>query len=412
MSLLDAAEARERIVASVEALPEEFLALTDACDRVLSRDLRAQLNLPVFNNSAMDGYAVRSADLREAAEENPVALTLVKVLRAGNAPGTLIGKGQAAPIMTGAPLPSGADAVVMRELTQRRGRSAVVIAYAPKAGDNVRLLGTDIRAGRPLLKRGTCLRPYEVALLAAQGFLRVPVTRGPHTSILVTGDEIQGALEPLLPGKIRDAIGPALACALRRWGSRTTGPILVRDDPRALRPCAQAALESADMVLISGGVSAGDFDFTRGVLSELGVREIFWKAAIKPGKPLFFGIIPHGGSRTGKPVFGLPGNPVAALVCLEEFVRPALEKLQGFGARHPSFHLRGQAVNDYPKLKDRRQYLFCRAEVRSAGYDLHILRPQGSAMLGMACSANALAVAPAGDLRVKAGDPLDFRWLK
>ena len=160
------------------------------------------------------------------------------------------------------------------------------------------------------------------------------------------------------------------------------------------------------MLLVSGGVSDGEFDCTKEALADLGVREVFWKVAMKPGKPLYFGV------RENKLAFGLPGNPVAALVCLEEFVRPALETLQGQAPKHESYHLTGTALNDYPKPADRRQYLFCSARPGAAGYELTIIRPQGSAMLAMASKADALAVAPEGVSRVSRGDVMRFRWLK
>ena len=181
---------------------------------------------------------------------------------------------------------------------------------------------------------------------------------------------------------------------------------IVKDDPERMEEALRSALPESDVLLVSGGVSVGDFDYTKTLLEKLGWKEVFWRVAIKPGKPLLFGLYRE------KLVFGLPGNPISVLVCLEEFVRPALEKLRGYVPGHPSYHLRGRADDDYPKPADRQQYLFCRAEPEGDDYRLRILRPQGSAMMGMAARANALAISPIGVRRVRRGDVLPFRWLK
>jgi molybdopterin molybdotransferase len=227
-------------------------------------------------------------------------------------------------------------------------------------------------------------------------------------ALIATGDELISPSAPLSPGKIRNSNGPALASALTRWGISTLNLGVVPDEPKALEEAFSRGLSEADVLLVSGGVSGGDFDYTRDVLAKIGVQEIFWKVAIKPGKPLFFGV----GPEPRKSVFGLPGNPVSVLICLEEFVRPSLEKLQGKNGRHPSYHLKGKAINGYLTPKDRRQYLFCRVNAGPDGFDLEIIRPQGSAMLGMVVQANGLALAPMDRGRVDPGDLLPFRWLK
>ena len=237
------------------------------------------------------------------------------------------------------------------------------------------------------------------------------MTGRPRVAVLATGDELTQSSEPLAHGQIRNSNGPALVAALSRWDIPAVDMGIVKDDPKELGSALAAALAEADVVVVTGGVSVGDFDYTKAVLQELGVREIFWKVAIKPGKPLLFGVHEAAGA-SPKLVFGLPGNPLAALGCLEEFVRPALEKLQGYAPKHQSYHLAGQTLNDYPKPQDRQQYLFCRASPGPKGYELTIIRPQGSAMLAMASQANALAVAPAGVSRVRRGETLRFRWLK
>lgn len=392
-----------RILKSVNVLAEESVPLAEAVGRVLTTDLRARADLPGFDNSAMDGYAIRAADCALGISR---PLKVVAIARAGLRSRFRVARGSAVKIMTGAPLPPGADAVVMKEFTVPAPDGTIRILRVPRRGDHIRPRGEDVRRGARLMRKGVRLRPYEIALLAAQGVARVPVVRRPRVAILATGDELMSASGRLAAGKIRNSNGPASAAALSRWGARVVLSRVVRDDPAALRRAVRAALSRADLLLVTGGVSVGDFDHTQAVLRSIGARIVFWKVAMKPGKPLLLGLY------RGKPIFGLPGNPVAVMVCLEEFVRPALETLQGHAPGHPSYHLAGTADNAYPKPGDRQQYLFCRARQSADGYRLAIIRPQGSAMLAMACSANALAVASIGVRRVMPGDRLAFRWLK
>lgn len=404
-------EALRLIFEHAPVLAAEKVALALSVDRVLAEDVRARNALPPFDNSAMDGFALRAADIKNASPLHPVELAVLETIRAGETGRLEVKPGEAVRIMTGAPLPRGADSVVMVEMTEPGGRGRVKMARATKPGSHVRARGEDVLEGSRLLDAGARLRPYDVALLAAQGMTEVPVIRRPRVAVLATGDELADASEALAPGKIRNSNGPALTAALSRWGMPVLNLGIAPDEPETLRAALLAALAEADVLVVSGGVSVGDFDCTKSVFSSLGVREVFWRVAIKPGKPLFFGVREAPNSPP-KLAFGLPGNPIAALVCLEEFVRPALETLQGYAAKHPSYHLTGTALNDYPKPEDRRQYLFCQAKAVAGGYELNIIRPQGSAMLAMASRANALAAAPEGVSRIVRGDTLRFRWLK
>ncbi|MBI5631276.1 MAG: molybdopterin molybdotransferase MoeA [Elusimicrobia bacterium] len=399
-------EALRLILENTARLSAESVPLADSVGRVLAEDIYSKEDLPPFDNSAMDGFAVRLLDCSHASRQNPALLTIKETVRAGTLAQYEVQPGEAVKIMTGAPIPKGADAVVMKEVTRPEENGQVSILQAPESGDHIRCHGEDIRAGVLILTKGIRIRPYEVALLAAQGIDHLFVVKKPRISILATGDELMDVAESLTPGKIRNSNGPALAAALARWEAAVQPHGIVKDDPVLMRKALEASSIRSDVLLVSGGVSVGDFDYTKILLEELGLKVVFWKAAIKPGKPLLFGLWNR------KLVFGLPGNPVSAMVCLEEFVRPALEKLQGHAPGYPSYHLSGRAANDYPKPKDRQQYLFCQAEREENGYKLQIIRPQGSAMLGMACKANALAIAPLGVSRVKQGDTLVFRWLK
>jgi len=402
------------ILDHLEPLPPEEACLEESVGRILTSDIIATENLPPFNNSAMDGYAVRAEETTGASEKTPVKLEIQEVVRAGHMAVTELDQGKAIKIMTGSPMPLGANTVVIKEVTRPEGEERVEIFRQANRGDNIRGKGEDVRSGDLLLGAGTRIRPYELAILAAQGVGRVPVVGNPRVAVLATGDELVDFREQLEPGKIRNSNGPALASALARWGVQVTDLGIGADDPETMEELLRAALPDFDMLIVSGGVSVGDFDFTRVVLDRLGFDEIFWRVTMKPGRPLLFGLFPSdsGDEKQRKPVFGLPGNPVSVMVCLEEFVRPAVERLQGYSPAHPGYHLSGCVENEYVTPEERQQFIFCKVTRDAGEYKIHIIRPQGSAMMGMACQANALAVSPVGTRKLKPGDTLDFRWLK
>lgn len=400
------AGALRKILAAVSPLAAERVSLSRAAGRVLARDWRAKMDLPSFDNSTMDGYAVRAADLRGAGPGRPVELAVQGLARAGRRGPEKIKAGHAVKIMTGAPLPRRADAVVMQELSASGGPGKVKIFHAPKRGQWIRPRGGDIGAGALLMKAGRALRPYEVSALAAQGAAQVAVFRKPRVAVLSTGDELLGPGRPLSRGKIYDSNGPAILSALPGWGVDAVDFGIAGDEPRKIKARLKSALSRCDAVLVSGGVSVGDFDYTKSMLESLGVKTVFWKVKIKPGKPLFFGVY-----KGKKPVFGLPGNPVSVLVCLEEFVRPALDKLQGAAPQISRYHLRGKAVNGFVLPKERQQRLFCEATQSGPGFSLRIVPRQASHMAAACSKANALAAPAQGVSRVKPGDILAFRWL-
>lgn len=398
-------EALEIILGAVRPLPAEETELDRAAGQVLAEDFSALCDLPPFDNSAMDGYAVRKADLKGAAAESGVTLELRESVRAGQLAATDLSSGEAIKIMTGAPTPPGADAVVMQECT-READSKVDFFIEPKPGEHIRRQGEDVRTGQALLPAGTVLRAYEIALLAAQGAAKIRVIRRPRVAVATSGDELVDYRKAPGPGKIRNSNSPSLSVLFRRWGCSVVDAGIARDEEASLRRVIEEALEISDAFVITGGVSVGEFDLTRRVLDRLGFEALFWKVAVKPGKPLLFGTL------KGKPVFGLPGNPLSALICAEEFIRPALEKMSGAEGRPPSYHLRGTVVNDYPKPAGRRQYVFCRVKRKDGEFLLEVIRPQGSAMIGMASRAEAIALAPIGVSRLVPGMELDFRWMK
>jgi molybdopterin molybdotransferase len=391
--VISAAQALRRVLKKARPLPER-LSRPEA-GLVLSRGVRAACDAPAFANSTMDGFAVKAPGGRE--------LALVGTSAAGVPWNGALKKGQAVRIMTGAPLPKGADAVVVKEWCRADGAS-VRLYHLPGRGDWVRRKGEDVRRGESLFEAGTRLGPLELGVLAGQGVEKVWTRRRPVAAVLCTGTEVarRGGLKP---GQIRDANGPMILAALRAWGAETVDLGVAADDKAALTRALRKALGRADLVVVSGGVSVGDYDFTWAALKALGFKLDFWKASIKPGKPLLFGLLP------GKiPVFGIPGNPASTAACLELFVRPALAALRGLPPE-PAFPFSGRAETAFALPRERQQFLFCRAVPRGGGYALKIIKPQASHMLGRVGRADALAETRPGARSVKPGDRLAFRFL-
>ena len=309
-------EARSIILDAVRPLGAEVVSFLDATGRVLAEDVAATRDLPAWDNSAMDGYAVRAESAWGAG-----GLAVSAYIPAGSPGAEPLEPCTAARILTGAPLPAGADAVVpFEQVEERDGR--VILRAQVRAGENVRRRGEDIRAGERAVAAGTVVGAAEVSFFAASSRLSVPVFRSPRVAILSTGDELVEAGAPLAPGKIHDSNGPAVAAAVKEVGAEPILLGIARDTPESLRRKLGEGLR-ADALVTSAGVSKGDRDLVREVLAELGVCQLFWNVDVKPGRPMAFGL------RDGTPVFSLPGNPVSTLLTFEEFVRPALLKMMG-----------------------------------------------------------------------------------
>jgi molybdopterin molybdotransferase len=348
--MLLVSEAESLILSLVQPLADqvESLGLVDAVGRVLAQPVVSQLDFPHWDNSAMDGYAVRYADVQTSSVERPVSLTVIEEIPAGYQPQKTVATGQAARILTGGVMPTGADTIVMQEETQRLG-DRVLIQAAPKPHAFVRQKGAFYQAGQPLLAAGVPLNAPEIAVLAATQCAQVSVFRRPRVAILSTGDELMALDQPLQPGQIVDSNRYALAALLTQMGMQVLPMGIVPDQPEALRQAIAAAICSADVVLSSGGVSVGDYDYVDQILAELGADIHIRAVAVKPGKPLTVATfdvpvaqdLAATQSDASTPMaeatllprrvlyFGLPGNPVSALVTFWRFVQPALRKLSG-----------------------------------------------------------------------------------
>ncbi|HUW45675.1 MAG TPA: gephyrin-like molybdotransferase Glp, partial [Dehalococcoidia bacterium] len=415
--MISVEEALEKILSYVKVLEPERKPILDCLGQVLAEDIYSTIDIPPLDNSAMDGYALRAEDTRGASESSPRYLVVVGEVAAGSMPTREVTPGTAIRIMTGAPLPEGADAVVRFEDTDEVSRkssredlSHIGILCQAKKGLNVRCRGEDIASGNLVLKKGQVLRPQEIGVLASLGRSTALVIRQPIVAILATGDELIGVDQPLAPGKIYDSNNYTIAAEVSRYGGIPKILGIGRDSVRSLTEKIDEGLD-ADMLITSGGVSKGDYDIVKDVLAEHG--EVgFWTVCMKPGKPLAFGIIKKvEGGRKGKvPHLGLPGNPVSSMITFEQFARPAILKMMGKKIlAKPS--IRAIIEDDVVNTDGRR--LFARVSVTKRGGQYHasVTGPQGSGILTSMARANGLAVIPESSRGVKAGDMVEVQML-
>ena len=319
--MIEFEEARALVLSALKTRPPESVLLAEALGRTLARDIKARENIPPFNKATMDGYALRAEDIRAAGKDAAVELEVLEDLPAGRVSRRSVGRGQAVRIMTGAPLPKGADAVVMVEDTERSG-GRVIIRRAVRPADNTGQAGEDLKKGELVLERGAVIGPAETGMLAATGLARVPVVRRPKLAVIATGDEIVEPGERKAAGQIRNSNGPALLAMALRAGADAKYLGIARDSSSSLR-AKLARAKGTDILVLTGGVSVGDYDLVKDELRAAGVKPVFWQVRIKPGKPVFFG------RRGSQLVFGLPGNPTSAMVTFLLFVQPAIERLLG-----------------------------------------------------------------------------------
>jgi molybdopterin molybdotransferase len=393
--LLPVDDARRVVLGAVRPLPPEVVPIAAALGRVLAEDVESRSDVPPFDSSAMDGFAL-------VAGEGESELRVVAESRAGRPAGRAVGPGEAIAISTGAEVPEGADAVVPVERVD--ARDGVVRVPAVPAGANVRHAGEDVRAGETVLRAGTDLGPAELGVLASLGLPEVRCGGVPRVAVLVTGDELVEPGEPRGPGQIHDSNLHSLAALAERAGARVVLRGHVPDERAATVAALGGALEGADVVCVSGGVSVGEHDHVKAALAELGVGEAFWGVRLKPGKPTWFGTA----GRTL--VFGLPGNPVSAMVTFLLLARPALRALAG---GDPAL-TRATAVLDAPLARnpEREEAVRCRLTTRDDGWHAEPTKEQGSHILTSMLGADALARVPEGEGELAAGERVDVELLR
>jgi molybdopterin molybdotransferase len=384
-------EARARVLEAVRPLPADDVAVEEALGRVLAEDVAAAHDVPGFANSAMDGFAVRAGPAGRR-------LRLVGESRAGAPAEAEVGTGEAVRISTGAPLPGGADAVLQLELAREEG-GTVTLEDDVAPGRNVRLPGEDLAAGAVVLRAGTPLGAAAVGVAVAAGRAHVRCARRPAVAIVTTGDELTAPGAPLAPGALHDSNALTLAALATQAGARVVRTGRSRDTAAATRAALADALDAADVVVASGGVSVGPHDHVKDALRDLGVQEAFWRVALRPGRPTWFG------TRGATAVFGLPGNPVSAMVTFALFARPALAALQGAAA----LPRRGRARLAVPVARhpDRDECVRVRVEDGVATPT----GPQGSHVLTSMLGADALAIVTRGEGEVPAGGKVEVEPL-
>jgi molybdopterin molybdotransferase len=392
--LLTLEEAQRRILARCRALAAEPVPVGEAAGRVVAEDALAAVDLPPFASSAMDGYAVRAADL-------PGRLRVVDDAAAGRPAERAVAAGEAIGISTGAVVPGGADAVVPVEYVVEYDNE-IEIAETPAPGANVRPRGDDIAADDVVVAAGTRIGAAQVGALAAAGVAAVRCARRPRVVVLATGTELAPPGTALAPGQVYEANGVMLAAALAAAGARVEIAPAVADDEAAHREALERGL-GADVLVTSGGVSVGPYDLVRRIEAELGVEEVFWRVAIKPGKPVAFGV------RSTTLVFGLPGNPVSALVGCELFVKPALRALQGLAEPLPRLEP-GRLATALRRNEARDEFARARSRPDADGVVLEPLRGQESHMIARTAAADALIHVPRGNGELPAGSAV--RWLR
>ncbi len=390
-------EARKIILDSVVPLGVEKVEILSAVGRVLAEDISAPWDMPLWDNTAMDGYALHADDCPETA-----TLKLAGFLPAGDHMTEEVERGTAVKIMTGAPIPPGADAVVPYEETEEKG-DQVFIKTAVKPGDHIRFKGEDVKTGEMVLPAGTLLRPSEISMLASFGKIFVPVHRRVRVAILSTGDELLEPGEALVPGKIINSNSLALAAAVIQAGGIPVMLGIARDNRDSLREKLVEGLR-ADVLITSAGVSAGDCDYVRDVLREMMVTQVFWKVDIKPGRPTAFGL------RDGKPVFSLPGNPVSSLLTFEEFVRPALLKMMGH-SRVLRPMVKATLKEGVRKKTGRVNFVRVAVEQENGEFVVQSAGKQETGYLKTLLLADGIAVIPADQGDLKAGDRVDVHLL-
>ena len=397
--MLSVEEARERILTYFDVLPVEDAPLVDSLGQVLAEDLVASFDIPPLSNSAMDGYAVLASDTAGASKERPVELPVAGVVAAGQIPDHPLEPGTAMRIMTGAPIPDRANAVVPFEDTdelERReaGKSADLVAIQIEAelNDNIRDAGEDVKAGTTVFARGQILRAGEIGVIASLGHASVRAFRRPVVAIVSTGDELQEPGEEHQPGKIYNSNAYSVAAMVTRYGGVPRIMGIARDTVESLEAALEAALQIADLVVTSAGVSKGDYDVVKDVLSSKGEIAL-WSVRMRPAKPLAFGVLRRTDG-TNVPHLGLPGNPVSAMVAFEQFGRPALRLMMGKAqADKPSI----EAVMDDPihNYDGRRVYARVHAYRNGAGvYHARLVGNQSSGVLTSMAQANGLAICP------------------
>ncbi|OGP96348.1 MAG: hypothetical protein A2157_14880 [Deltaproteobacteria bacterium RBG_16_47_11] len=400
--MLTVEEALNKILSHVEPLGSEKVSILEALGRIITENINAPRDIPPLDNSAMDGYALRSEDIQSASLDNRVRLEVIEDLPAGFISKKMIQRGQAIRIMTGAPIPGGADAVIPVEDTERGDGFALIFNSVPP-GENIRKAGEDVKKGDRIISAGDLVRPAEIGMMASVGRSFVSVYQRPLVAILCTGEELVDVDGTLDEGKIISSNSYTLAAQVKDCGAIPVQIGIAKDQKEDIENKLQQGLR-ADVIISSAGISVGDYDFVKDVLKNMGMEMVFWRVAMQPGKPFAFGTI------RGKPVFGLPGNPVSSMVSFEQFVRPSLLKMMG---HHQLFRPVIEAIlkEEIRKKAGRRQFVRASVSLKENQYVVTTTGEQGSGILKSMVKANGLIMIPEDSEIVRAGEKVKVQLL-
>ncbi|MEE9164941.1 MAG: gephyrin-like molybdotransferase Glp [Nitrospinota bacterium] len=397
-------EAQKIILEKLQPLGPEKMPLLNTVGAVLQEDIYAQRDNPPADNSAMDGYALQFNDISSVDQNHPASLKVVEDIPAGQKPSKSIHPGEASRIMTGALLPGGADTVVMVEDTEKKNGS-VLILKPQKKGSHIRKQGEDFKKGALLLSKGNLVTSSNIGIIATAGYAKLSVNRRPVVAILSTGDELVDVDAKAEDHQIINSNTYLLASQVLESGAKPMLLGIVSDRKDDIKEKLKSA-DKADIIITSGGVSVGDYDFVKDAIQDLGSEIVFWKIAMKPGKPLTFSML------SKRPLFGLPGNPVSSFVSFEQFVRPAILKMSG----HTDLFrktIRATLSEDIKKKNDgRRHFLRSTLTYKNGSYSVSVLSGQGSSMLASLASANSLLIIPESETELKSGEQVEVQVLR
>jgi molybdopterin molybdotransferase len=401
--LIPIKEAMRIIIEETKVLGSEDRSLMTSLNKVLAEDIYASDNLPPFDKSAMDGFAVRSEDIAEVSRDGAVNLAVRKIIKAGDSGHAALKRGEAFKIMTGAPVPQGADAVVKIEDVEADDQS-VSISKPVEKGRNILKAGEEIKAGDLALPKGKIIRPAEIGLLASLGYTTVRTIKAPRIALLITGDELINIGESLTAGRIRNCNEHSLSALIKNHNSEAVSYGIIKDDPDMIFEKMKDAFENSDIVISSGGASVGDYDFIEKILRKLGAEVKFSAVAIKPGKPVIFA------TYNGKLFFGLPGNPLSVINTFEQFVSPAIRKMMGMkDLMEETFPV--VLADEIKSSIGRTNYIYVDIEKRNGIYYARRVGSQTSNALTTICKANGIVIIDGVTPIVKAGDIVNGRFI-